>query len=120
MEITVYLSGEIHTGWRNEIINKSNELNLPIEWKSEIFVPYNYGYFAFVYNNKKLKNPPKSMDELLNITDARIVIQDPRTSTPGLGLLTWMKILYGDNAQENWRSRYCFKLFNFTCCSCNV
>ncbi len=84
-------------------LNNINEkLNLPIEWNSEIFVPYNYGYFAFVYNNKKLKNPPKSMDELLNITDARIVIQDPRTSTPGLGLLTWMKILYGDNAQENW------------------
>ena len=34
MEITVYLSGEIHTGWRNEIINKSNELNLPIEFLS--------------------------------------------------------------------------------------
>ena len=84
-------------------LNNINEkLNLPIEWNSEIFVPYNYGYFAFVYNNKKLKNPPKSMDELLNITDARIVIQDPRTSTPGLGLLTWMKILYGENAQENW------------------
>ena len=82
--------------------NINEKLNLPIEWNSEIFVPYNYGYFAFVYNNKKLKNPPKSMDELLNITDARIVIQDPRTSTPGLGLLTWMKILYGDNAQENW------------------
>ena len=42
------------------------------------------------------------MDELLNISDVRIVIQDPRTSTPGLGLLTWMKILYGENAQENW------------------
>ena len=82
--------------------NINEKLNLPIEWSSEIFVPYNYGYFAFVYNNKKLKNPPKSMDELLNITDARIVIQDPRTSTPGLGLLTWMKILYGENAQENW------------------
>ena len=82
--------------------NINEKLNLPIEWNSEIFVPYNYGYFAFVYNNKKLKNPPKSMDELLNITDARIVIQDPRTSTPGLGLLTWMKILYGENAQENW------------------
>ena len=34
MEITVYLSGEIHTEWRNEIINKSNELNLPIEFLS--------------------------------------------------------------------------------------
>ena len=34
------------------------------------------------------------------ITDAKIVIQDPRTSTPGLGLLTWMKVLYGDEAKE--------------------
>ena len=34
MEITVYLSGEIHTEWRKEIINKSNELNLPIEFLS--------------------------------------------------------------------------------------
>ena len=34
MEIIVYLSGEIHTEWRNEIINKSNELNFPIEFLS--------------------------------------------------------------------------------------
>ncbi|MDC0232944.1 YtoQ family protein [Pelagibacteraceae bacterium] len=34
MEITVYLSGEIHSEWRNEIINKSNELNLSIEFLS--------------------------------------------------------------------------------------
>ena len=93
-------NSELFTAHNMKNINE--KLNLPIEWNSKIFVPYNYGYFAFVYNNKKLKNPPKSMDELLNITDARIVIQDPRTSTPGLGLLTWMKILYGENAQENW------------------
>ena len=34
MKITVYLSGEIHTEWRNELINQSNELNLPIEFLS--------------------------------------------------------------------------------------
>ena len=42
------------------------------------------------------------MEELINETEARIVIQDPRTSTPGLGLLTWMKALYGDNVQTKW------------------
>ena len=41
-------------------------------------------------------------NELINSTNARIVIQDPRTSTPGLGLLTWMKALYGADAQSNW------------------
>jgi thiamine transport system substrate-binding protein len=79
------------------------KLELPIKWKSDKFVPYNYGYFAFVYNNKKFTNPPKSMNELINITDARIVIQDPRTSTPGLGLLTWMKAIYGDKSQSEWK-----------------
>jgi len=82
--------------------NVNEKLKIPIEWSSNIFVPYNYGYFAFVYNNKKIKNPPTSMEELINETDARIVIQDPRTSTPGLGLLTWMKILYGNDAQNKW------------------
>ena len=103
LDMNLFNSAENSELFTAHNLNNINEkLNLPIEWNSEIFVPYNYGYFAFVYNSKKLKNPPKSMDELLNITDARIVIQDPRTSTPGLGLLTWMKILYGENAQENW------------------
>ena len=82
--------------------NLEKNITLPVKWDSEIFVPYNYGYFAFVYNNTKLLNPPKSMDELINSTQARIVIQDPRTSTPGLGLLTWMKALYGDEAKDKW------------------
>ena len=81
----------------------NNNINLPIDWKSKYFIPYNYGYFAFVYNNKKFSNPPKSMEELINITDARIVIQDPRTSTPGLGLLTWIKAIYGDDAFNKWK-----------------
>ena len=79
-----------------------NIIDLPIDWESENFVPYNYGYFAFVYNNKKFTNPPNSMEELINNTDARIVIQDPRTSTPGLGLLTWIKAIYGNKAGDAW------------------
>ena len=36
MELTVYLSGEIHTNWREEIIKKCNQLNLPIDFLSPI------------------------------------------------------------------------------------
>ena len=32
--LKVYLSGEIHTNWRDEIINKCNEENLEIEFSS--------------------------------------------------------------------------------------
>ena len=88
---------------KHDIQNINNQIKLPLKWDSENFVPYNYGYFAFVYNNKKLKNPPLSMHELINSTEAKIVIQDPRTSTPGLGLLTWMKALYGDEAGKEWK-----------------
>ena len=81
----------------------NNLINLPLKWESNKFVPYNYGYFSYVYNEANLETPPKSMDELINSTNARIVIQDPRTSTPGLGLLTWMKALYGDKAGDEWK-----------------
>jgi YtoQ family protein len=36
MEITVYLSGEIHTNWRDEILQKCDNLKLPIEFLSPI------------------------------------------------------------------------------------
>ena len=34
MDLIVYLSGEIHTNWRDEIVQKSKNLNLPIEFLS--------------------------------------------------------------------------------------
>jgi len=34
MELCVYLSGEIHTNWREEIIEKCNQLILPINFLS--------------------------------------------------------------------------------------
>ncbi|MDH5353564.1 MAG: thiamine ABC transporter substrate binding subunit [Gammaproteobacteria bacterium] len=76
---------------------------LPTDWKDTYFLPYDYGYFAFVYNKEILPNPPTSLKELVESTDApEILIQDPRTSTPGLGFLLWMKKVYGDEAHKAW------------------
>ena len=82
--------------------NLNEILFMPIEWQDDIFVPFDYGYFAFVYNQNNITNPPKSMEELINRDDISIVIQDPRTSTVGLGLLTWIKILYGNQSSKTW------------------
>ncbi len=76
---------------------------LPVEWTDPTFVPYDWGYFAFVYDNTKVTNPPKSFAELAD-SELSIVIQDPRSSTPGLGLLLWVKSVYGDQAGEAWAS----------------
>ena len=78
-------------------------INVPGGWSDDIFVPFDYGYFAIVYDAEKLKNPPKSMKELVEgDPEQKIVIQDPRTSTPGLGLLLWVRAVYGDRAPEAW------------------
>lgn len=81
----------------------TSALSLPIEWESDVFVPFDYGYFAFVYDTKQMPTPPTSMQALIDAPDdQKIIIQDPRTSTPGLGLLLWLKKLYGDKAPEAW------------------
>lgn len=74
---------------------------LPLPFEDANFVPFDWGYFAFVYDNTKLTNPPKSMQELA-ASDLKIVIEDPRSSTPGLGLLMWVKTAYGDQAPQIW------------------
>ncbi|MDR6103603.1 thiamine transport system substrate-binding protein [Agrobacterium larrymoorei] len=76
---------------------------VPGGFKDDVFVPYDYGHFAVVYDTQTLKNPPKSLRELVEGDPSqKIAIQDPRTSTPGLGLLLWVKSVYGDKAPEAW------------------
>ncbi|TPW30729.1 thiamine ABC transporter substrate binding subunit [Pararhizobium mangrovi] len=78
-------------------------IDVPGGFSDPDFVPFDYGYFAVVYDSKTIKNPPKSMKELVDgDPDTKIAIEDPRTSTPGLSLLLWMKKIYGDDAGKAW------------------
>lgn len=82
----------------------TKSVNLPNGWEDSIFVPYDFGYFAFVYNKEKLTNPPKSLKELVESRDdLKVIYQDPRTSTPGQGLMLWMKSVYGDDVTPAWQ-----------------
>ena len=77
---------------------------VPGGWNDDTFLPFDYGYFAVVYNTETVKNPPKSLDELVNgDASQKIVLEDPRASTPGLGFLLWMKQVYGDKAADAWK-----------------
>ena len=77
----------------------SADYDLPIAWTDPNFVPFDWGYFAFVHN-ADLAAPANFRD--LADSDLSIVIQDPRSSTPGLGLLMWVKAAYGDEAPAIW------------------
>ncbi len=75
--------------------------DLPVPFVDAEFVPFDWGWFAFVYDKAKVATPPTSFPELA-ASDLKIVIEDPRSSTPGLGLVMWVKAAYGDKAAEIW------------------
>jgi len=78
------------------------DLDLPIAWNDALFLPYDWGHFAFVHDKAALPNPPTGFAELA-ASDVSILIQDPRSSTPGLGLLMWVKAAHGEQAEAIWQ-----------------
>ncbi|NDV87374.1 thiamine ABC transporter substrate binding subunit [Aurantimonas aggregata] len=78
-------------------------LSVPTGFADPVFVPFDYSYLAFIYDTETIADPPTSLEELVNgDPEQKIVIEDARTSTPGLGLLLWMKSVYGDQAPAKW------------------
>jgi thiamine transport system substrate-binding protein len=81
----------------------TSAVKVPGGFADDTFVPYDYGHFAVIYDTETMKEPPKSLKELVEgDANQKIVIEDPRTSTPGLGLLLWVKSVYGDEAAAAW------------------
>ncbi len=81
----------------------TSAVKVPGGFTDDTFVPYDYGHFAVIYDTQVMKEPPKSLKELVEgDPNQKIVIEDPRTSTPGLGLLLWVKSVYGDDAPAAW------------------
>ena len=78
-------------------------VKVPGGFSDDVFVPYDYAHFAVIYDTETVKNPPKSLKELVEgDPNEKLVIEDPRTSTPGLGLLLWVKSVYGDQSAAAW------------------
>lgn len=80
-----------------------DNLVLPGGWSDQQFVPFDYSHFAFMHDTDTMPVPPKSFEELIALPETvKIAIQDPRSSTPGFGLVLWVKAAYGDRASEIW------------------
>jgi len=81
------------------------DFDMPVAWSDATFLPYDWGWFAFVYDSDRLDSVPDSFEALADLPDdTKIVIQDPRSSTPGLGLLYWVEAAYPERAGEIWRA----------------
>ncbi len=85
---------------------KNIDKKLLIDSQSRL-IPYDYGNFAFIWDSKwedKELAPPKNLEEMTRPEyKKKIIIMDPRTSTPGLGLLAWTQAVYVDKWEDYWK-----------------
>jgi thiamine transport system substrate-binding protein len=81
---------------------KLDGLKPELSWTDKDFVPFDYGYFAFIYDSSKISEPVSSLKALVD-SEASVIYQDPRTSTPGQGLMLWMNAVYGDDTTAAWQ-----------------
>jgi thiamine transport system substrate-binding protein len=66
--------------------------------------PFDYSYFAIVYDSQPLPNPPRSLEDLTSPQfKQKLILIDPRTSSPGLGFFAWVKEVYGANWKDYWQ-----------------
>ncbi len=77
------------------------DLRLDGSWR---LTPFDWGAFAIIWDSEKLAVPPASLDDLAAPAFAgKLILMDPRTSTPGLGFLAWTKAVYGDGLAGYWK-----------------
>ncbi len=83
-------------------LNLFEDLHHPITFGQSQLVPYSRISLAFVYDQNRVQNPPSSFDELI-ASPFKLILQDPRTSMTGTALVSWIRLLYGDQAPEIWK-----------------
>jgi thiamine transport system substrate-binding protein len=68
-------------------------------------IAYDFGYFCLVWDSQKLANPPKTLADLAKPEYAKkLILMDPRTSTPGLGFLATVVATQGDQWPTFWKA----------------
>jgi thiamine transport system substrate-binding protein len=78
----------------------SGDLRIADDW---LLTPYDYGYFAIIFDTASHIRPPVSLEDLAKPEYAKkIILMDPRTSTPGTGFLAWTIAVYGNKYLDYW------------------
>lgn len=79
-------------------------MTLPIAWEDDTFLPFDWSEMAFIYDTTRVPEPPASFEAFLDAPDdLKVIIQDPRASASGLGLMLWIEAAFGDRAEEAWQ-----------------
>ncbi|MBQ9238657.1 MAG: thiamine ABC transporter substrate-binding protein [Treponema sp.] len=69
-----------------------------------LLTPYDWSTFAFIYDTLSTVPAPTCLEDLTRPEyEQRVILMDPRTSTPGLGFVAWTRAVFGDEYAAYWR-----------------
>ena len=79
------------------------------EWllfdKSWHLIPYDWSNFAIIFDTQSGLPAPDSLSDLIDpIYAKKLILMDPRTSTPGLGFVAWTVAVFGQDYLEFWKA----------------
>lgn len=98
--ILEYQPAELKKNISEDLISELNHYdnNQP----GKIFlVPYDYSNFAFIFDSLSELPVPVCLEDLTkSIYQKKIILMNPRTSTPGLGFQNWVKKVYGEKYDD--------------------
>lgn len=77
------------------------------EW---VLTPYDWSTFAIMFDSLATEDgvplsEPKSLSDLTKREyNKKLILMDPRTSTPGLGFVAWTVSVFGDDYLDFWKN----------------
>lgn len=81
-----------------KVLSDGLENELGNEW---FLIPYDYSPFSIIINTDSKLPEPKCLEDLTkDIYKKKLILMNPQTSTPGLGFETWVRTVYGSNADD--------------------
>lgn len=79
----------------------AEDLIMDDDWR---LTPYDWGHFAINYDTESNVPRPTSLEDLTDpVYEKKLVLMDPRLSTPGLGFVAWTIAVYGDDYLDYWK-----------------
>ncbi|HOP08708.1 MAG TPA: thiamine ABC transporter substrate-binding protein [Candidatus Methanofastidiosa archaeon] len=101
LQMYMAFSNDLLESYRPEGYNSIPEaLVMDDEWR---LTPFDYGYMAIIYDSEVIMDPPTSFEDLKDPAwKDMLIVEDPRTSSPGLSFLLWTIAAYGDGFDKYW------------------
>ncbi len=84
--------------------------NIPAELKKalsnkNLLTPFDYAPFAIIFDTKSNVPAPTCLDDLTKpVYEKKLILMNPRTSTPGLGFVAWTYVVKGNALTDYWKA----------------